>query len=152
MAKHIIDCDADPFIPAPEQGVGHLQPISHKKRGLLELDFSDIELYISPNMKKYLNRRDKLIRGEEIWQELEEKDALNANVLHYLLARPELVPAEWHGKLVCFWGTIYSVVSAPSILVVLAHQWGTKVGKRLNSIATYHDFVPQWPAAILVKK
>lgn len=152
MSKHIIDCDADPFIPAPEQGVGLLKPIIHKKMGLLELDFSDIELYVSPNMKKYQNRRCQLIRGEELWKELDNKDALNANVLQYLLARPELVPAEWCGKLVCFWGTIYSVVSVPHITVVLAHQWGQKVGKRLNSMTTYEDFMPQWPAAILVKK
>ena len=154
MSRHIIDCDADPFIPTPEHGVGSLQPVTHKKRGLLELDFSDIKLYVSPNMKKYGSGSEsrETIYGGKLWQELEEKDVLNVNVLQYLLARPELVPDEWCGKLVCFWGTIYSITSAPSHTVVLAHQWAKKIDKRLNAPLIWAEFGPQWPAAILMKK
>ena len=32
---------------------------------------------------------------------------LNANVLDYLLANPHLIPEEWKGKYVFFWGTVY---------------------------------------------
>lgn len=38
---------------------------------------------------------------------LADKPVLNANVLDYLLARQELIPAEWKGKAVFFWGAIY---------------------------------------------
>ena len=32
---------------------------------------------------------------------------MNANILDYLLAHPELIPEEWKGKYIFFWGTIY---------------------------------------------
>ena len=48
-----------------------------------------------------------LIRGTELREELKGKPVLNANVLDYLLKHPELIPEEWKGKAVFFWGTIY---------------------------------------------
>ena len=45
--------------------------------------------------------------GNNLRQELDDQPTLNANVLDYLLAHPELIPEEWKGKAVFFWGTIY---------------------------------------------
>jgi hypothetical protein len=45
--------------------------------------------------------------GNKLRKELASKLVLNANVLDYLLAHTELIPEEWKGKYVFFWGTIY---------------------------------------------
>jgi hypothetical protein len=94
--EHVIDCDADPFVPegwAVE---------SHKKGGLFKWDATKVKLYLSKNQKG-----DKYVQGHKLREELENQPVLNANVLDYLLARPELIPEEWKGKYVFFWGTVY---------------------------------------------
>jgi len=61
-------------------------------------------------MKLYLaksQRPGKLVEGTKLRKELEGQPILNACVLDYLLAHPELIPEEWKGKTVLFWGTIY---------------------------------------------
>ncbi|MDP6571570.1 MAG: hypothetical protein QF747_01905, partial [Patescibacteria group bacterium] len=45
--------------------------------------------------------------GNELRKELESQPALPANLLDYLLEHPHLIPEEWKGKYVFFWGTIY---------------------------------------------
>jgi hypothetical protein len=94
--KHTIDCDADPFLP---EG---WKVESHKKNGKLEWDSEKIQLYLSAGQKD-----GKSIEGNELQKELASKPVLNANVLAYLLAHPELIPEEWKGRVIFFWGTIY---------------------------------------------
>ncbi len=94
--KHVIDCDVDPFVP---EG---WTVESHKKSGLFKWDASKIELYLSKNQQ-----RSKYIQGNKLREELAQKPTLNANVLDYLLKHPELIPEEWKGKAIFFWGTIY---------------------------------------------
>ena len=93
--KTIIDCDKDPF--CPKDWIVE----EHKKGGKLEWNPKNISLYLSENQKK------DWIKGNELREELKGKPVLNANVLDYLLAHPELIPEEWKGKYVFFWGTIY---------------------------------------------
>jgi hypothetical protein len=38
---------------------------------------------------------------------INEKEVLNANVLDYLLDHEEIIPEEWKGKYIYFWGTVY---------------------------------------------
>ena len=66
--------------------------------------------------------------GNKLRKELANKDVLNANVLDYLLAHPELIPEEWKGKLIFFWGTIYR--DSDGRLYVRYLRWG---GSRWNS-------------------
>ncbi|MDO8633009.1 MAG: hypothetical protein Q7K38_00455, partial [Candidatus Wildermuthbacteria bacterium] len=40
-------------------------------------------------------------------KELAGKPVMNANVLDYLLKNPHLIPDEWKGKYLFFWGTVY---------------------------------------------
>ncbi len=93
---HIINCDEDPFLP---EG---WKVDNHKKGGQLEWDPAKVRLHLSPNQQN-----GKSIRGDELYKELENEPVLNANVLDYLLAHQELIPDEWKGKYVFFWGTIY---------------------------------------------
>lgn len=76
---------------------------SHKEEAF-QRDPSKITLYLSEGQKQ----RGR-VQGFKLRKELENQPVLNANTLDYLLAHPELIPEEWKGKQVCFWGTIYRV-------------------------------------------
>lgn len=93
--EHLIDCDVNPFIPngwAVEE---------HKKGGMFKFNPEKISLYLSKKQKK------GSISGHDLRKELADKPVMNAKVLDYLLDHPELIPEEWKGKYIFFWGTIY---------------------------------------------
>ena len=96
VRKHIIDCNAHPFVP------DGWTVKEHKKSGQLEWDPTKVELYLDEGQQNG-NR----IKGNELRKMLKSKPVLNANVLDYLLAHPNLIPEEWKGRTVFFWGTIY---------------------------------------------
>lgn len=95
VTSHIIDCDADPYV---RDG---WKVEEHQKGGQFKFDASQINLYLSAAQKK------GSIEGNRLRKELADKPALNANVLDYLLANPHLIPEDWKGKYVFFWGTVY---------------------------------------------
>ena len=93
--KNIIDLDADIFIP-PGWKV-----VEHQKCGQFKWDTSKVELYLCDKQKV------GTINGTKLRKLLKDKPVLNACVLDYLLANPQLIPDSWKGKSVFFWGTIY---------------------------------------------
>jgi len=95
MIERLIDCDSAPFVP------DGLSVEDHKKGGMFKFNPEKISLYLSKKQKK------GSIGGYDLRKELADKPVMNANVLDYLLARPELIPKEWKGKYIFFWGTIY---------------------------------------------
>lgn len=102
--KHVIDCDANPYVP------DGWKVESHKKGGQLEWDQDKIQLYLSEGQKlgKYVNGNQlRYVNGNQLRKELENQPVLNANVLDWLLEHQELIPEEWKGKYIFFWGTIY---------------------------------------------
>ncbi len=101
VTRHIIDCDADPCIP---DGFDYRDwsVKEHRKGGQLEWDVDKVALWLSDDQKD-----DKNPKGNKLREELENEPVLNANVLDYLLAHPYIIPDEWKGKWVVFWGTIY---------------------------------------------
>jgi len=101
----------DPFVP-----VGW-KVEKHQKSGDLKLTREGDDLFLggkkitfhlSPNQMG-----DKSIKGENLRGELAKEMVLNANVLDYLLAHPDLIPDSWkvdsEGRtvLLFFWGTVY---------------------------------------------
>ena len=116
MIEHLIDCDANPFVP------NGLEVSDHKRCGQFKWNPDNILLYLSKHQKK------GSVEGNKLRKELANKDVLNANVLDYLLAHPELIPEEWKGKLIFFWGTIYR--DSDGRLYVRYLRWG---GSRWNS-------------------
>jgi hypothetical protein len=92
---HLINLDANPFTP------DGWKVEEHQKGGQFKWNTS-VSLHLSDSQKK-----GKWIKGEELRKELKGKPVYNANVLDYLLANPHLIPEEWKGKYVFFWGTIY---------------------------------------------
>jgi len=113
----IIDCDSNPVIPDRRWKI-----ISHRKNGQLAWDPGKIEL-ILPEAQKTLDlmplpagwgksptgRTHRYrVNVSKLHEEMESMDALNANILDFLLENPSLIPEEWKKKQsVRFWGTIY---------------------------------------------
>jgi hypothetical protein len=95
--EHVIDCDADPFVPKG------WKIEEHQKGGQFKWNSARMELSLDEGQQN-----GNVIRGHELRKKLVGKPVLNANVLDYLLAHPHLIPEEWEGKTVLFWGTIYS--------------------------------------------
>ncbi len=106
--KHIIDLDADPFKPDDWLVEGDpFEPDAwsveeHKKGGQFQWNAVKVELYLVG-----VQKGGKVISGNKLRKALAKKPVFNANLLDYLLANPHLIPEEWKGKLVFFWGTVY---------------------------------------------
>jgi hypothetical protein len=95
IKTHTIDCDANPFVPSG------WKVEEHTKGGQLRWNPDEVSLYLCDEQKK------GSIEGNQLRKKLKGKPVLNACVLDYLLANPQLIPDEWKGKAVFFWGTIY---------------------------------------------
>ena len=101
--NHVIDCDADPFVP-PESEIE-----SHLKSGQLHWKPSLVKLIFAPRQRK------GLVSGPELREFLVGKPVLNANVLDYLLRHQSLIPKSWKKnrfgprkmKFILFWGTVF---------------------------------------------
>ena len=98
--KHVIDCDCQPFVPENWE-VCEDDQLASRVTGQLEWDAANIGLFLSDTQKSGRHE------GNELRKELESQPALPANLLDYLLEHPHLIPEEWKGKYVFFWGTIY---------------------------------------------
>lgn len=93
---HIIDCDADPFVP------GGWQVVEHNKMGQIQWDPAKVTFYHSEK-RKY-----SPISGDMLREELKTQPVLNANILDYLWKNSQLIPKDWKDKWVFFWGTLYN--------------------------------------------
>ena len=131
--EHFIDCDAAPFLP---EG---WKVEEHQKMGKIKFDSAKIDLYLSKKQKN------GIIEGSKLSEELKGKKVLNANVLDYLLKNPHLIPEEWKGKYIFFWGTIFYFVGC---ICVRYLYWS---GGRWywDGFAFAHDFNSDCPAALL---
>jgi hypothetical protein len=112
LVRHIINCDADPFIPSGSKVVEHRKG----GQGQLEWNMKKVSLYLSE-----LQKDGKYIEGNKLREELKAMPVLNANVLDYLLAHPRIIPEEWKDESVNFWGTIY--LSPDGHLSVRCLRW-----------------------------
>ncbi len=100
QVEHVIDCDVNPMIPDGWSIKG--DGAEHQKGGQFKWDPAQVNLFLSDKQKN-----GKRIVGNDLRKELEGKPVLNACVLDYLLAHPHLIPDDWKGKAVFFWGTVY---------------------------------------------
>lgn len=96
ISEHLIDSDADPFIP---EGFSLHE---HKKGGIWKWN-PFIFLYLSEDQQRGI-----YVVGYDLYdKELAAKGVLNANILDYLLKHQELIPENWKSHVIYFWGTIY---------------------------------------------
>ena len=110
-AQKNIDCDGLPFLP--DQGwKAEIGP----KEGTLKFDSTTVELI-------------KIGFHKSEWEAISKKlsgVALNGCVLNHLLLHQNLIPAEWIGKKIFFWGTTYtesSGVKCVLYLVYFNNEW-----------------------------
>ncbi len=89
----LINCDASPYVP---EGWSVEE---HTRGGMV--DPAKITLYLTEKQKN------SSVNGNKLRKELKDQPVLNANVLDFYLANPHLIPEDWKGKYVFFWGTIY---------------------------------------------
>ena len=92
----VIDLDKDPFLAKGWKVEEHI------KGGQFEWNPAKVAFYLSEQQQN-----GKVIQGNQLREELKGKPVYNANLLTYLFRKPQLIPDEWKGKLVFFWGTIY---------------------------------------------
>lgn len=111
VSTGIIDCDTDPFMPKG------WTVKEHKKGGQIKWGSKKVMLHLSKKQ-----HGSKVIGGHDLRQELENRLVLNANVLDYLLTNPHLIPKEWRGSHVFFWGTVYRDPGGD--LCVRCLRWG----------------------------
>lgn len=95
-STHLIDLDADPFVP------DGWTVEKHQKGGQFKWRTNNVSLHLDKSQKN-----GRVIEGSKLRKELERKLVLNANVLDYLLDHPHLIPEEWKSEFVFFWGTVY---------------------------------------------
>ena len=130
--KHIIDLAGDPMPQKWLQNGYRIEIKKHAGEGLLELEPTRLQLYLSSNQQGmvsqpkrfpslsegYAATRElvgKKMTGRDLLKELEENKipVMNTCVLDYLLAHPELIPENWKkdekgdARNIFFWGTIY---------------------------------------------
>ncbi len=96
ITKHIIHLDANPMVP------NGWEVVEHHKGGQFLFDPSKIVLYLDKGQKD-----GRVIKGHELRKKLADQPMFNANLLDFYLAHSNLIPEEWKGKGVFFWGTIY---------------------------------------------
>ena len=101
--EYVINCDAKPFEPSGLTVAPESEQLPNRVRGSFRWDDNKVKLYLSEPQ-----RQNKVINGHELKKKLLDKSVLPANILDYLLDHPHLTPEEWKGKIVFFWGTIYS--------------------------------------------
>ena len=130
MKDLIIDLDADPFVPPG------LEVLEHKKGGQFKWDPTKLKLHLSKSQQN-----GKVIEGEDLQKELTRMSVLNANVLDFLLKKENwhLIPKEWRGKFVFFWGTIYRISNG--VLFVRFIPWAN-LGFRTE--ANYRRLDTDW--------
>ncbi len=134
VIKHTIDLDAKPFVP------NGWKVEEHRQGGQFAWDPMRIALYLADQQKS------GVIVGNELRKVLKDQPVLNANVLDYLLANPELIPEEWKGKYIFFWGTIYR--DSDGVLYVRYLYWrGGQWGWRYSWLGG--DWYGPCPAAVL---
>ncbi len=147
IVKHLIDLAGDPM---PERWKKEKWAIEkHVGDGTLELDPSRFQLQFSPNQID-----GKVIEGNKLKKELEEGSVpvLNACVLDYLYAHPELIPEDWkvdekgNTRYIYFWGTVFR--SPVGDLYVRYLYWNDGVWRWFYNYLD-RDWHSQSPAAIL---
>jgi hypothetical protein len=100
--EHVIDLDADPFVP------DGWKVEKHQKGGLFKWVAAQVQFCLSKRQKSGSS-----IGGNDLRTELEGKPVFNANLLDYLLANKHLIPESWkqdeqgRTRYIFFWGTIY---------------------------------------------
>ena len=133
---YTIDLDAKPFLPVGWD-VEH-----HQNGGKFKYDPTKVKLYLSECQRSGCGSN-----GNDLLKELEDQKVMNANFLDFYLKYPHLVPENWKGKSIFFWGTRY--LDPLGDKHVLSMYW---LGQRWNQKFNWINgmFGARSPAVILM--
>lgn len=138
LKKHLIDLNANPFVPTGCEVEEH-QRTSYNS-GLLKWDAAKIELYTDPS------QQNGYIAGSELRKKLAGKPVLNANVLDFLLDNPQLIPKSWKKdkrgipRPIFFWGTIYHKLVDNPDAIDDGVRYRVKLGAPIDALEEHHHF------------
>lgn len=142
--EHLIDLDADPFIP---EG---LEVRNHQKGGIFKWNPNDVKLCLSESTEEERGS----IHGNVLHVELIGKPVFNACLLDYLICHQYLIPENWkndengHARQIFFWGTTYQNSKGYAHTGVRFLFWSGSIWR-----CCYIDFDEDWyglnPAAAL---
>lgn len=94
FGQYTVDLGAHPFVP------DGWTVKEHSGSGQLVVNIAHIERYF-PTVRNWSKIQKEIARNKKIM--------LNANVLDFLLAHPELIPEEWKEQRILFGGTVYEM-------------------------------------------
>ena len=100
ILTHIIDCSVQPMIPEG-WSIHEEDQIASRFQGELIWDAAKIGLHLDEAQTK------GSIVGDDLLKKLDGQPVLPVNVGDYLLNHPALIPLDWKGKAIFFWGTVY---------------------------------------------
>lgn len=101
VLEHVVDFDKDPSVPEGWSILPDSEQLSNRVRGQMKFDQKKIGLHLDDRQKK------GCLEGNELRKSLADVPAFGAQLLDFYLANPHLIPEEWKGKAIFFWGTIY---------------------------------------------
>lgn len=102
MIEHLVDLDKTPFIPDGWSIAPDSEQLPNRIRGKVKFDQSKIALHLDDSQKS-----GKVAEGNKLKKKLEKMPVYGAQQLDFYLANPHLIPEDWKGKVIFFWGTIY---------------------------------------------
>jgi|GEM_PF-512843 len=103
-STHIIDCNADPFIPDGWSILPDDEQLANRVRGTFKWDreLQKNALYLDKGQKN-----GRWMKGDMLRRALDTQLVLPATVLDYLLINQHLIPETLRSQVTFFWGTIY---------------------------------------------
>ncbi len=101
LEQIVIDLDADPENLECNTIYSSWRIVEQNKGGQFKWDASKVQLFL------HEKQQGGSIEGEKLRKELANMRVCNSNMEDYLLGNQHLIPEEWKGKVICFWGTIY---------------------------------------------
>jgi hypothetical protein len=102
ILKFVVDFDKLPSVPDGWTILPDSEQLPNRMKGVMEFDPAKVLLYLDESQKK-----GNVIEGKKLRQKLEDVPVYGAQLLDFYLANTHLIPEEWKGKYVFFWGTIY---------------------------------------------
>ncbi len=100
--EHLIDFDKAPSVPKGWTILPDAKQLPNRVRGTMKFDSKKVALHLDDGQKD-----GKWIQGNKLRQKLEKVPVYGAQLGDFYMANLHLIPEEWKGKAVFFWGTIY---------------------------------------------
>ena len=102
VLKYVVDFDKLPSIPDGWEILPDSEQLPNRMKGVMEYDHAKVVFHLDEGQKD-----SKVIEGNKLRKKLKDVPVYGAQLLDFYLANPHLIPEEWKGKAVFFWGTIY---------------------------------------------